>query len=149
MVPSFVAQALSGADLAVTGGGSQRRSICLVSDTVAGLPALAGVGYPQPVNIGSPDELTVAELAHRVRDLTGTGSSIRYVPREAEDPSRRCPDLAQPRESPAGHRAWESRRDSRGPSRPRVAGATPAAWRPGRFRARPQARRACEWRRQE
>jgi UDP-glucuronate decarboxylase len=47
-----------------------------------------------PVNLGNPEEVTVAELAQRVIDLTGSRSRIVHRPMPADDPTRRCPDIA-------------------------------------------------------
>jgi dTDP-glucose 4,6-dehydratase len=94
MVPAFVTQALSGAPLTVAGTGEQTRSLCYVDDTVRGLLALAASGHPGPVNLGNPHELTVGEIAEAVRDLTGSHSTVQYVPAAVDDPHRRCPDIS-------------------------------------------------------
>jgi dTDP-glucose 4,6-dehydratase len=50
------------------------------------------------VNIGSPHELSVLELAEAVRDLVGSGSPIEFVPRPQDDPTLRRPDITVARE---------------------------------------------------
>jgi dTDP-glucose 4,6-dehydratase len=94
MIPAFICQALRGLPLTVTGNGRQTRSPCYVTDTVRGLLALAGADHPDPVNIGNPVELSVIEIAERIRELTGTASEIRYIAAVEEDPQRRCPDIS-------------------------------------------------------
>ena len=91
-VPAFMSQALDGAPLTVTGDGSQTRSLCFVEDTVDGLIALIASGHPGPMNIGNPDEMSMLDLAHRVRALAGSTADIRFVGLPQDDPRRRCPD---------------------------------------------------------
>ena len=91
-IPAFMSQALSGRPLTVAGDGSQTRSLCYVEDTVEGLLALAAADHPGPVNIGSRDELSMLELAERIRDLAGSGSPIEFVDLPADDPRKRRPD---------------------------------------------------------
>jgi dTDP-glucose 4,6-dehydratase len=92
-VPTFVVQALRGEPVTVAGDGSRTRSICHVSDTVAGLLALARSPVPGPIDIGNPEEMTVLELAERIVRLAGSDSTIRFVPRPGGDPEVR-PDVA-------------------------------------------------------
>jgi dTDP-glucose 4,6-dehydratase len=91
-IPTFMRQALTGEALTVAGDGGQTRSICYVDDTVSGLLAMARHSIPGPVNIGSPDEITILELARTIRRLTGSGVPIRFVARPADDPAVRRPD---------------------------------------------------------
>ncbi|BBY17286.1 dTDP-glucose 4,6-dehydratase [Mycolicibacterium litorale] len=105
MVPTFIRQALAGEPMTVTGSGGQTRSLCYVDDTVEGLLALARSGYPGPVNIGNPHELTVNQVAEIIRDLAGADSAIEFLPAVEDDPQRRCPDIATARE----HLGWEPR----------------------------------------
>ncbi|HEV2797639.1 MAG TPA: UDP-glucuronic acid decarboxylase family protein [Nocardioides sp.] len=96
-IPAFMSQALSGRPLTVAGDGSQTRSLCYVEDTVAGILALAASGHPGPVNIGGAEEVTMLELAERVRDIAAAQSPVSFVDLPADDPQVRCPDttLAQ------------------------------------------------------
>jgi dTDP-glucose 4,6-dehydratase len=91
-IPAFVSQAIAGRPLTVAGDGSQTRSLCYVEDTVEGILALAASGHPGPVNIGSDEELTILELANRVRDLAGSTSTVELVELPADDPKVRRPD---------------------------------------------------------
>lgn len=97
-IPTFIRQALAGEPLSVAGDGSQTRSVCYVDDTVAGILALARSDHPGPVNIGNADELSVLELAERIRDLAGSESTIRFVDRPVDDPGVRRPDTSLARE---------------------------------------------------
>ncbi len=91
-IPAFMSQALAGRPLTVAGDGSQTRSLCFVEDTVTGIVALAGSGHPGPVNIGSQDEMTMLELAERVRALAGSRSTVEFVDLPVDDPRLRRPD---------------------------------------------------------
>jgi dTDP-glucose 4,6-dehydratase len=105
MVPAFIRQALAGEPLTIQGDGEQTRSLCYVDDTVRGLLALAAARLPGPVNIGNPTERRVRDVATQIRDLVGSGSTIRYEPAAVDDPRRRCPDISLARDS----LCWEPR----------------------------------------
>jgi dTDP-glucose 4,6-dehydratase len=92
-IPNFIAQALRGEPITVHGDGSQTRSICYVSDLVAGILALLDSGEPGPINIGTTDELTMAQLATRIVELTGSSSEVIFTDRPQDDPEMRRPDL--------------------------------------------------------
>ncbi|WP_111764970.1 NAD-dependent epimerase/dehydratase family protein [Nakamurella deserti] len=91
-IPTFIGQALAGDDLTVAGDGRQTRSVCFVDDTVRGVLAVAGSELAGPVNIGSPDEMTVLQLAREVIAAAGSTSGIRFVARPVDDPAVRRPD---------------------------------------------------------
>ncbi|MBO0822071.1 MAG: NAD-dependent epimerase/dehydratase family protein [Nocardiopsaceae bacterium] len=93
MVPTFACQALRGEPVTVTGDGTQTRSLCYVTDTVRGLLLLAASDLSGPVNIGNPDEASVAEIAARIIALAGSDSPIRHVPLPRGDPQVRKPDI--------------------------------------------------------
>jgi dTDP-glucose 4,6-dehydratase len=93
VVSNFISQALRGEPLTVYGDGSQTRSLCYVDDEVAGLVALLDSTLTGPVNIGSPDERTVADLAQLVLELSGSRSPVTFLPLPIDDPTRRCPDI--------------------------------------------------------
>lgn len=97
VVNTFVVQALTGQPLTLHGDGQQTRSFCHVSDEVRGLMALLDSDITTPVNIGNPGEFTMRELAHLVKEITGSTSPIVSVPLPAEregDPMQRCPDIS-------------------------------------------------------
>ena len=98
VVSNFIRQALAGEPLTVYGDGTQTRSLCYVSDQVAGLLALLDSGVTGPVNIGNPDEHTVGDLARLVVALLGSTSPIVHEPLPVDDPTRRRPDITRARE---------------------------------------------------
>jgi dTDP-glucose 4,6-dehydratase len=94
VVSNFLTQALDGRPLTVYGDGSQTRSLCFVSDEVAGILALLDADITGPVNIGNPDEHTMLDLARIVLEVTGSSSEIVHAPLPVDDPTRRRPDIA-------------------------------------------------------
>lgn len=97
MIPTFIRQGLAGEPITVFGDGRQTRSLCYVTDTVRGLIALACSDIPGPVNIGSPEEHTVTEIAELVRELTGSSAPVVHGAAMTDDPRRRCPDIGRAR----------------------------------------------------
>ncbi len=96
-LPTFIMQALADQPITVHGDGSQTRSFCYVSDLVEGILRLAASDYAEPVNIGNDEEITILQSAREVVRLAGSRSEIRCVPRPADDPERRRPDLERAR----------------------------------------------------
>jgi UDP-glucose 4-epimerase len=103
VVPSLVRQALAGQPLTVYGDGNQQRCFCHVEDVVRGLADLMRVeaAYGEVFNIGSTEELSILDLAERVRAATSSSSEITLVPYEEayeegfEDMQRRIPDTSK------------------------------------------------------
>ena len=96
-VPNFIAQALRGEDLTVYGDGTQTRSFCYVSDLVDGILRLMRSDANDPVNLGNPDEMTVAGIAEQIIGLTGSSSRIVHEPLPVDDPKVRQPDIGRAR----------------------------------------------------
>ena len=82
VIPRFVRAALAGAPLEVHGDGSQTRSFCHVRDTIRALKGLADepATSGQIYNVGSTERISILELAHRVKALTGSDSELAFVP---------------------------------------------------------------------
>ena len=95
-VSNFITQALRGEPLTIFGDGSQTRSFCFVDDLIDGITRLMSVtGEIGPVNLGNPDEVTIAEIAREVVRLTGTDAGISHLPLPEDDPVRRRPDISR------------------------------------------------------
>jgi dTDP-glucose 4,6-dehydratase len=97
-VPTFIRQALAGEEITVHGDGSQTRSLCYVSDLVEGIWRLIGSDVTGPVNLGNPEEISVAELAKRIVAVVGSDSTLTFTERPVDDPEVRCPDIALARD---------------------------------------------------
>lgn len=106
VIPRFVRQAVLGEPLTVYGSGEQTRCFCFVGDVVSALLALIDhpEAYGKVFNVGGHDEISMAELAHRIIDIVGSDSKIRYIPYDEayeegfEDMQRRVPDTTRVKE---------------------------------------------------
>ena len=98
VLPAFIGQALRGEDLTVFGDGSQTRSFCYVDDLVEGIYRLLLSDEARPVNVGNPDEITIADFAEEIISLTGTDQKVIYKPLPTDDPKQRQPDISRARE---------------------------------------------------
>ncbi|MCQ9376831.1 UDP-glucuronic acid decarboxylase family protein [Methyloversatilis sp. XJ19-49] len=95
VVSNFIVQALRNETITVYGDGSQTRSFCHVSDMVEAFVRMMATGdeVSGPINLGNPTEQTVLELAQQVIDMTGSSSTIEFLPLPVNDPVRRRPDI--------------------------------------------------------
>jgi UDP-glucose 4-epimerase len=103
VIPTFVKQALSGRPITVFGDGKQSRCFGYVGDVVGALMKLMddekGVG--EVFNIGSNQEISIMDLARKVKELTNSESEIVLVPYDEayeegfEDMPRRIPDISK------------------------------------------------------
>ncbi len=98
VLPAFIGQALRGEDLTVFGDGSQTRSFCYVDDLVEGIYRLLLSDYAHPVNVGNPDEISIAEFAEEIIGLTGTSQKVIYKDLPKDDPKQRQPDITRARD---------------------------------------------------
>lgn len=95
VLPAFIGQALRGEDLTIFGDGSQTRSFCYVDDLVEGIYRLLHSDYAMPVNIGNPDEISIADFAEEIIKLTGTNQKVIYKDLPKDDPKQRRPDISK------------------------------------------------------
>jgi UDP-glucose 4-epimerase len=104
VVPRFVRWALAGEPIQVYGDGQQSRCFANVHDVVDAIVRLGdfadlGTVNGQVFNIGSHEEVTILQLAERVKVRTGSASEIVLIPYEDayeagfEDMRRRVPDV--------------------------------------------------------
>jgi UDP-glucose 4-epimerase len=107
VVPRFVQQAIGGEPITVYGDGSQTRCFTDVDDAVRATLALSRqpASFGSVFNVGSNDEISINELARRVKALTGSASEIVHVPYDVaypegfEDLRRRVPDTTKLRKA--------------------------------------------------
>jgi UDP-glucose 4-epimerase len=105
VIPNFVRQALAGQPITVFGDGTQSRSFTYVGDVVRAMVAL--IDEPRAIghvfNIGNGREITISQLADRVKALTRSSSEIVRIPYDQayeagfEDMPRRVPDISKVR----------------------------------------------------
>jgi UDP-glucuronate decarboxylase len=93
----FILQALTNQPITVYGDGKQTRSFCYITDTVTGLLLLAVTSGAdgQVVNLGNTTEVSILELAYKIKEITKTKSEIEFSSIPKDDPKRRCPDTAK------------------------------------------------------
>ncbi len=105
VVPRLVTQALQGEPLTIYGDGRQIRSFSYVGDIVRGMILLMNSkrAYGQIFNLGSDEPISINGLARRIKTLTKSASSIKYISYEQaynktfEDMRRRVPDISKAR----------------------------------------------------
>lgn len=103
VLPTFVKQALQGEPITVYGTGEQTRCFCHVADTIRAVEGLMeeAEAVGQVYNIGHEYEITIMDLAKRVKERTGSDSPIQVVPYDEayesgfEDMQRRRPDTTK------------------------------------------------------
>ena len=103
VIPTFVKQALAGRPITVFGSGEQSRCFCYVGDVVGALMKLMGDenAIGEVFNVGSNQEISIADLARKVKELTNSRSEIVFVPYDEayeegfEDMPRRVPDISK------------------------------------------------------
>jgi UDP-glucose 4-epimerase len=103
VIPTFVRQALAGQPITVFGDGTQSRSFTYVGDVVRAMVAL--IGEPRAIgqvfNIGNGREISISDLAEKVRTMTASTSTIVRIPYDQayeagfEDMPRRVPDISK------------------------------------------------------
>lgn len=101
VIPNFVQSALAGQPIRVFGDGSQTRCFCYVKDSIRAQMGLMddSNAIGQVFNIGNPEEIAIADLARRVKEMVGSDSKIDFVPYEEaygvgfEDMKRRVPNI--------------------------------------------------------
>jgi UDP-glucose 4-epimerase len=103
VVPNFVRQALANEPITVFGDGTQQRSFTYVGDVVRAMVAL--INEPRAIgqvfNIGNGKEISIEALAHLIKKMTGSTSTIVKIPYDQayesgfEDMPRRVPDISK------------------------------------------------------
>lgn len=94
-IPAFISQALEDKEITVFGNGRQTRSFCYISDQINGIFKLINSEYHSPINIGNPDEMTILELAEKIKDICKSKSKIVYHELPIDDPMVRRPDISK------------------------------------------------------
>ena len=95
VVSNFIVQALKGDDITLFGDGQQTRSFCYVDDLIEAMIRTMATtdDFTGPLNIGNPNEFSIAELADHVLSLTGSNSKLIRKPLPSDDPRQRQPDI--------------------------------------------------------
>ena len=93
----FISQALTNQPITVYGNGKQTRSFCYITDNITGLLLLTvnAVAKGEIVNVGNTREVSILELAEKVKEITKSKSTVEFQPLPRDDPRRRCPHTAK------------------------------------------------------
>jgi UDP-glucuronate decarboxylase len=122
VVSNFIEQALRNEPITIYGEGSQTRSFCYVDDMIEGMIRMMDYetggqireedytksrlsGFPGPVNLGNPEEVSILGVAERIVEMTGSKSRITFERLPEDDPKRRCPDIEKARQ----YLGWQPR----------------------------------------
>lgn len=112
VISNFIVNALDNIPITLYGDGSQTRSFCYIDDMVEGLirmmdyekgeqkreqdytkPYLSG--FPGPINLGNPDEVSIVSIAEKIILLTNSKSKLLFDKLPEDDPRRRLPDISK------------------------------------------------------
>ena len=101
VVSNFIVQALTNQPITIYGDGSQTRSFCYVDDLIAGLTNLmeTDADVTGPINLGNPNEFTIAELAELIIEISGSRTKLTYADLPTDDPKQRQPDISRANET--------------------------------------------------
>jgi len=111
VISNFIMQALMNKPITIYGKGTQTRSFCYIDDMIEGMiramdyetgeykkesdytkPYVSG--FPGPINLGNPEEVTILSIAKKIVDICGSKSKIIFRGLPEDDPKRRCPDIS-------------------------------------------------------
>jgi len=96
-IVNFAIQALKNEPITVFGKGNQTRSLCYIDDLVDGLKKAMFTDETkgQVFNLGNPEELTILELAKKIKKIAKSNSKIEFAELPEDDPIRRKPDISK------------------------------------------------------
>ena len=95
VISNFIFQALKGKPLTIYGEGEQTRSFCFVDDLIDGMIKLMDSKFYSPINIGNPSEITILELAEKIREKINPELKLIFKPLPEDDPMQRKPDITK------------------------------------------------------
>ncbi len=95
VISNFIVNALKGEAVTIYGDGQQSRAFCYVDDLITGLTAFMNspAAFSGPLNLGNPSVISIADLAQKIIEITGSRSKVAYRPLPSDDPKRREPDI--------------------------------------------------------
>jgi len=95
-LPKFIFQCLENKPITIFGDGNQTRSFNFITDTIAGIMGILSTKSFNgiPVNVGNDYEITILDLAKKIKKITKSNSEISFLPPASDDPLRRRPDTS-------------------------------------------------------
>jgi UDP-glucuronate decarboxylase len=93
VISNFIVSALQNMPITIYGNGSQTRSFCYVSDLITGIHSIMEQSVTGPVNLGTPFEYSMRQIAEKIIKLTNSKSELTFEKLPIDDPKQRKPDL--------------------------------------------------------
>ena len=98
VVSNFICQSLLDESITIFGDGNQTRSFCYVDDLISGFLELMESNFTGPFNLGNPNEISIHNLANRIKSKVKNNVNICHKPLPEDDPKRRKPDINKAKE---------------------------------------------------
>ena len=93
VISQFIKQALNNQAITINGDGNQTRSFCFIDDMIEALIKLMNSDYKGPYNIGSPEEISIIDLAKLISSKLNKKLIIKYHEPIEDEPKTRCPSV--------------------------------------------------------
>ena len=98
VVSNFICQSLLNESITIFGNGNQTRSFCYADDLINGLIKVMESNFTGPFNLGNPNEITIYELANKIKSKINNNLDIIHKPLPQDDPRQRKPDITKAKE---------------------------------------------------
>ena len=98
VVSNFINQSLLNESITIYGDGNQTRSFCYVDDLINGFIKVMESNVTGPINLGNPNEITIYELANKIKSKIDNKLNIVHKPLPQDDPKQRNPDITKAKE---------------------------------------------------
>ena len=98
VVSNFICQSLLNESITIYGDGNQTRSFCYVDDLINGFIKVMESNVTGPINLGNPNEITIYELANKIKSKIDNNLNIVHKPLPQDDPKQRNPDITKAKE---------------------------------------------------
>ena len=98
VVSNFICQSLLNESITIFGDGNQTRSFCYVDDLINGFIKVMESNVTGPINLGNPNEITIYELANKIKSKIDNNLNIVHKPLPQDDPKQRNPDITKAKE---------------------------------------------------
>ena len=98
VVSNFINQSLLNESITIYGDGNQTRSFCYVDDLINGFIKVMESNVTGPINLGNPNEITIYELANKIKKKIDNNLNIVHKPLPQDDPKQRNPDITKAKE---------------------------------------------------
>ena len=98
VVSNFICQSLLNESITIYGDGNQTRSFCYVDDLINGFIKVMESNVTGPINLGNPNEITINQLANKIKSKIDDNLNIVHKQLPQDDPKQRKPDITKAKE---------------------------------------------------